>query len=192
MEIRSESDELFEEKIQELDCDIHKFDPTPKLITKNISCTGKENDFESLTVNEIFELGRSQARDQPLHQSACTPLSHVPDASNVPIMNTASWRHQNRIITGTYVIMEDTLGSKRSTSNMGSQPELQKKRKTISQGARTIQRYWRRLNPSLARIDEYNMLKLSGTWEPTNRRPAHRYGVDKRSLHLVLSRNMDG
>ena len=134
MEIRSESDELFEEKIQELDCDIHKFDPNPELITKNISCTGKENDFESLTINEIFELGRSQAHDQPLYQLARTPLSHVPDASNVPIMNTASWRHQNRIITGTDVIMEDTVGSKRSTSNMGSQPELQKKRKTISQG----------------------------------------------------------
>ena len=59
MEIRSESNELFEEKIQELDRDIHKFDPTPELITKNISCTSKENDFESLTINEIFELGRS-------------------------------------------------------------------------------------------------------------------------------------
>ena len=87
MEIRSVFDELFEEQIQELDHDIHKYNPTPELITKNISCT-------------------------------------------------ATWRRQNRITIGIDVIMEDIMGSKRSTSNMGSQPELQKKRKTVSQGGK--------------------------------------------------------
>ena len=124
MEIRSVSDEQFEEQIKELDHDIHKFDPTLELTTKNISCTGKENVFESLTINEIFELGKSQARGQPLDHSARTPLLHVPNVSNIPVMNTAMWRRQNRITIGTDVIMEDTLGSKRSTSNMESQPEL--------------------------------------------------------------------
>ena len=82
MEIRSVFDELFEEQIQELDRDIHKYDPTPELITKNISCT-------------------------------------------------ATWRRQNRITIGIDVIMEDTVGSKRSTSNMRSQFELQKKREKL-------------------------------------------------------------
>ena len=134
MEIRSVSDEQFEEQIKELDHDIHKFDPTLELTTKNISCTGKENVFESLTINEIFELGKSQARGQPLDHSARTPLSRVPDVLNIPVMNAATWRRQSRITTRINVIMEDIVGSKRSTSNMGSQPELQKKRKTISQG----------------------------------------------------------
>nr|POE97406.1 f-box protein [Quercus suber] len=130
MEIRKVSAELFEEQIQELDRDIHKYDPLPELITKNIACTGKENDFESLTINEIFEMGRSQARGQPLYQPTRTPLSQIPDATNVPVINTATWKRQNRITTGTDVIMEDTVGSKRSTSTMGGQLELQKKRKT--------------------------------------------------------------
>nr|POE46685.1 hypothetical protein CFP56_65723 [Quercus suber] len=113
MEIRKVSAELFEEQIQELDRDIHKYDPLPELITKNIACTGKENDFESLTINEIFEMGRSQARGQPLYQPTRTPLSQIPDATNVPVINTATWKRQNRITTGTDVIMEDTVGSKR-------------------------------------------------------------------------------
>ena len=137
VEIRSVSAEQFEEQIKELDHDIHKFDPPPELFTKNMSCTGKENDFESLTINEIFELGKSQARGQPLDHSVRTPLSHIPDVSNITVMNTATWRRQNRSNTGTDVIMEDTVGSKRSTSNMGSQPELQKKGKLFPKGART-------------------------------------------------------
>ena len=120
MEIRSVSDEQFEEQIKELDHDIHKFDPTPELTTKNISCTGKENVFESLTINEIFELGKSQACGQPLDHSARTPLSRVPDVSNILVMNAATWRRQSRITTRIDVIMEDIMGSKRSTSNMGS------------------------------------------------------------------------
>ena len=87
MEIRSVFDELFEEKIQELDHDIHKYNPTPELITKNISCT-------------------------------------------------ATWRRQNRITIGIDVIMEDTVGSKRSTSNMRSQFELQKKEKNCFLGGK--------------------------------------------------------
>nr|POE97274.1 hypothetical protein CFP56_74397 [Quercus suber] len=113
MEIRKVSAELFEEQIQEIDRDIHKYDPLPELITKNIACTGKENDFESLTINEIFEMGRSQARGQPLYQPTRTPFSQIPDATNVPVINTATWKRQNRITTGTDVIMEDTVGSKR-------------------------------------------------------------------------------
>ena len=106
------------------------------MTTKNIPCTGKENVFESLTINEILELGKSQARGQPLDHSARTPLSRVPDVSNIPVMNAATWRHQSRNNTGTDVIMKDIVGSKRSTSNMGSQPELQKKRKIVSQGGK--------------------------------------------------------
>ena len=106
------------------------------MTTKNISCTGKENVFESLTINEIFELGKSQARGRPLDHSARTPLSRVPDVSNILVMNAATWRCQSRNTTRTDVIMEDTVGSKSSTSNMGSQLELQKKRKTVSQGGK--------------------------------------------------------
>ena len=87
MEIRSVFDELFEEQIQELDHDIHKYNPTLELITKNISCT-------------------------------------------------ATWRRQNRITIGIDVIMDDTVGSKRSTSNMRSQFELQKKEKNCFLGGK--------------------------------------------------------
>ena len=73
---------------------------------------------------------------KPLDHSARTPLSRVLDVSNILVMNAATWRRQSRNTTGIDVIMEDTVGSKRSTSNMGSQPELQKKRKIVSQGVK--------------------------------------------------------
>ena len=58
------------------------------------------------------------------------------DVSNISVMNAATWRRQSRNTTGIDVIMEYIMGSKRSTSNMGSQPELQKKRETVSQGGK--------------------------------------------------------
>ena len=60
----------------------------------------------------------------------------MPDVSNILVMNAATWRRQSRITTRIDVIMEYIMGSKSSTSNMGSQPELQKKRKTVSQGGK--------------------------------------------------------
>ena len=48
------------------------------------------------------------------------------------------------------------------------------------------------LVPSPTKTNESLMLELSRTWEPTNRKLAHKYGVGKKSLYCVFSRNMDG
>ena len=52
--------------------------------------------------------------------------------------------------------------------------------------------YWQTLVPSPTKTNESLMLELSRTWEPTNRKLAHKYGVGKKSLYCVFSRNMDG
>ena len=54
------------------------------------------------------------------------------------------------------------------------------------------QEYWRSLVPSPTRTNKSLILELSGVWELTNRKLARGYGVGKRSLRCVYSRNMDG
>ena len=132
-ERRSVSTELFKEQIQELDQDINKFDSAPKLSTENISCTGKENNFESLTINEIFELGRTQACAQPLHQHTRKPLTVLPDTSNLHTVTEVTWKRIARNNTGTDIIMEDVVGTKRSSKLTG----IYQKKKTKNKKQKT-------------------------------------------------------
>ena len=132
IERRSVYAELFEEQIQELDRDINKFDSAPKLSTENISCTGKENNFESLTINEIFELGRTQAHAQPLHQPTRKPLSILPDTSNLHTVTEATWKRIAKNNTGTDIIMEGVVGKKRSSKLTGDHSNLQQKKNCFS------------------------------------------------------------
>ncbi|KAL0010265.1 hypothetical protein SO802_005373 [Lithocarpus litseifolius] len=72
----------------------------------------------------------SQARATP-SGSTCAPLSVLHDTSNLNIVNAATLKRQVRYTTGTDVIMEDAVGSKRSAHPIGGQPELQKKKKSF-------------------------------------------------------------
>ena len=57
------SAELFEEKLQEINRDLSKFDTATEFQSKSNSPTGKENISESMTINEIFmkatQIGRA-------------------------------------------------------------------------------------------------------------------------------------
>ena len=185
------SAELFEEKIEEINRDLSKFDTVTDFQSKSNSPTGKENILESMTINEIF-MKATQARATPSGSNRA-PLSVIPDTSNINTANTVTWKRQVRYTTGTDVIMEDAVGSKRSAHPTGGQLELQKKKRNLFLGLpKVTKRYWRRLVPSPARTNESFMLELSGAWAPTYRESACRISVGKRSLRCVFSRDMDG
>ena len=137
-----------------------KFDTATKFQSKSNSPTGKENISESMTINEIF-MKATQARVTPSGSNRA-PLYVLLDTSNLNTVNAATWKHQVRYTTGTDVIMEDAVGSKRSVHPTGGQPELQKKKKKLFlRLAKVIKRYWQRLVPSPARTNKSFMLELS-------------------------------
>ena len=104
-----------------------KFDTATEFQSKSNSPTGKENISESMTINEIF-INATQARATPSGSNQA-PLSILLDTSNLNTVNVATWKRQVRYTTGTDVIMEDAVDSKRSAHPTGGQPELQKKKK---------------------------------------------------------------
>ena len=104
-----------------------KFDTATEFQSKSNSPTGKENISESMTINETF-MKATQARATPSGSNQA-PLSVLLDTSNLNTMNVATWKRQVRYTTGTDVIMEDAVDSKRSAHPTGGQPELQKKKK---------------------------------------------------------------
>ena len=106
-----------------------KFDTATEFQSKSNSPTGKENISESMTINEIF-MKATQARATPSGSNQA-PLSVLLDTSNLNTVNVATWKRQVRYTTGTDVIMEDAVDSKRSAHPIGGQPELQKKEKKI-------------------------------------------------------------
>ena len=48
------SAKLFEEKLEEINRDLRRFDAATEFHSKSNSPTGKENNLESTTINEIF------------------------------------------------------------------------------------------------------------------------------------------
>ena len=82
--------ELFEEKLEEINRDLSKFDTTTEFQSESNSPTSKENNLESMTINEIF-LKSTQARATPLG-SPHVPLYVLPDTSNVNTENAATWK----------------------------------------------------------------------------------------------------
>ena len=167
-----------------------KFDTATKFQSKSNSPTGKENISESMTINEIF-MKATQARATP-SSSNQAPLSVLLDTSKLNTVNVATWKRQVRYTTGTDVIMEDAVDSKRSAHPTGGQPELQKKKKKLFlRLAKVKKRNWRRLVPNPARTNKSFMLELSEAWEPTYRESACKISVGKGSLRCVFSRDMD-
>jgi len=132
LDMRELSAELFEERIKEIDKDIARFDADTDLCSKNNSFTGKENNLESMTINEIF-LANAQARAQPQKIHSRTPLSTLPDTANIPAKGLATWKRLARDVIGTDVVMSEAVGSKRATRHTGGQTELLKKKKVVSQ-----------------------------------------------------------
>ena len=129
------SAELFEEKIEEINRDLSKFDMVTDFQSKSNSPTGKENILESMTINEIF-MKATQARATPSGSNRA-PLSVIPDTSNINTANAATWKRQVRYTTGTDVIMEDAVGSKRSAHPTGGSAGVtEKKKKFVSRVAK--------------------------------------------------------
>ena len=144
--------ETFEDKIEEIDRELNKFDPKSELASNKIADTGKEkrlesvaradtgkeNILEALSIHESTPLVSQDARaNQPLLKRSATrvPLSVLPDRINIPENKVATWKRINRTDMGTDVIMEDSVGEKRNADIFDSQTELLKKRK-VSQGGK--------------------------------------------------------
>nr|POF04611.1 hypothetical protein CFP56_39146 [Quercus suber] len=107
------SAELFEEKLEEINRDLRKFDAAIEFHSESNSPMGKENNLESFL--------KSTQSGATSHGCSCVPLSVLLDTSNINTGNSATWKCQARSITGTYVIMADAVGSKRSAHLNGGQ-----------------------------------------------------------------------
>nr|POF02718.1 hypothetical protein CFP56_04951 [Quercus suber] len=117
-----------------------------------------------MTINEML-MKATQARATP-SGSTRAPLTVLSDVSNINTVNAATWKRQVRYSTGTDVIMEDAVGSKRSVHPTGGQPELQKKKKTVSRvgkvksGYRFLQTEFQNQQPG-----QSNPLMLKPLWK---------------------------
>ena len=125
------STDLFEEKNEEINQDLGRFNVVMELYSEPNSSTGKENNLESMTINEIF-LKSTQSRATPSCQSRVS-LSTISENTNINIGNTVTWKRLARSIPGIDVIMAEAVGSKRSVQHTGGQSKLQKKKKIVSQ-----------------------------------------------------------
>ena len=77
------SAELFEEKLEDINQDWRRFDAATEFHLESDSPMGKENNLESMTINEI-SLKSTQSRVTS-HGCPCVPLSVLPDTSNIDI-----------------------------------------------------------------------------------------------------------
>ena len=73
--------ELFEEKLEDINRDLRRFDVATEFHLESDSPMGKENNLESMTINEIF-LKSIQSRATS-HGCPRVPLSVLPDTSNI-------------------------------------------------------------------------------------------------------------
>lgn len=89
LDIRGLSAELFTEIIKEIYQDIGRFEAIVELWSKSISLRGKENNLESMTINEIY-LTTTQSRAQPQTLLARAPLFTLPDTMNMPTRSVAT------------------------------------------------------------------------------------------------------
>ena len=98
----------FEEKLEEINRDLWKFNAATKFHSESNSSTSKENNLESMTINEIF-LKSTQSRATP-HSLSRVPLFVIPKISNINTGNSATWKRLARSITDTDVIMAKAMG----------------------------------------------------------------------------------
>ena len=127
----SSADEIFEERIEEIDKELKRFDPTTTT-AKNIVAMGKENLQESLSLtdDQLVYTQTSRAQ-QPFFSSPVTraPLLVIDENTVQKIKRVATWKRLNRTEMGTNVDMEDIVGEKRRGDSKDGQFELLKKKK---------------------------------------------------------------
>lgn len=112
---RKSSDEIFEERIEEIDKQLSKFDPNTDIASKNIAGTCKENLLESLSITNTLALVTQHSHAHQPHSSLPTsqvPLSVLPDRNNRTIVKEATWKRICRTYMGADTIMEDSVGEK--------------------------------------------------------------------------------
>ena len=136
-EENSLADEIFEERITEIDKELKRFDPTITPAAKNIADTGKENFLASLSITDDqlvdTQISRAQQPEllKPLPRA---PLTIIDENTMQKIERGATWKRLNRTGTGTDVVMEDIVGEKRRGDGKDDQFELLKKRKVSQVG----------------------------------------------------------
>ena len=111
------ADEIFEERIVEIDKELKRFDQTITSAAKNIANTGKENFLASLSLtdDQPMDTQTSRARQpQILMPLSRAPLSVIDENTMQKIERGATWKRLNRTEVGTDVVMEDIVGEKRS------------------------------------------------------------------------------
>ena len=126
------AEEIFEERIEEIDKELKSFDPTITTTAKNIAATSKENLLESLSLTDDQSVyTQTSHAQQPLSLSPVTraPLSVIDENTVKKIERVATWKRLNRTEMGTNVDMEDIVGEKRRGDSKDGQSELLKKRK---------------------------------------------------------------
>ena len=102
--------ELFEEKLQEIDRDIGLFDSTPESFPKIIQATDKENILDPLLAIDV-----EKCRSYSLLGQTRLPLSNIPEVLNVTGNREGTWKRVPRACVGIDFVMEEAVGTKRTT-----------------------------------------------------------------------------
>lgn len=110
------ADELFEERIREIDYELNRFDPKITIVAKNIADTGKENLIASLSLKDKqpMDTQTPHAQQPPLSiPLPCVPLLAISENIILITERGATWKRLSKTDMGTDIEMEDIMGEKR-------------------------------------------------------------------------------
>lgn len=110
------ADELFEERVGEIDYELNRFDPKMTIAANNIAVTGKENLLATLSLKDGQPVHINTSRAQQPQLSPPLPrepLSAISENIIQPIERGATWKRLSRIGMETDIEMEDILGEKK-------------------------------------------------------------------------------
>ena len=124
-EIRS-AEEIFEERINEIDKELNRFDPTINTAAKNIKVIESHSLSEDQSVYTQTSRAQQHIFSSPL---IGTPRPTMDENTVHKIQRVATWKRLNRTEMGIDVDMEDFVGEKRRGEISDDQSELLKKRK---------------------------------------------------------------
>ena len=122
------SDELFEERLQEIDRDINKFDTNRESDVEKQRGKNKEELVQQFVVNERASPAKVYSRALSSPISTCGTKAVSLDPTHTSELNARRWKRINRSDMGTDIIMEDAVREKRSNREE-DQPELLRKKK---------------------------------------------------------------
>ena len=126
-------DELFEERLQEIDCEINKFDTNKESDMEKQRGKNKEELVQQFVVNERASPAKvySCALSSPISTRGTKVVSL--DPTHTSELNARRWKRIDRSDMGTDIIMEDAVREKRSNREE-DQPELLRKKKNSFSG----------------------------------------------------------